>query len=134
MRVTTNLNQKDDYHCAKDLNAHNIAIAAALGKEVVTGAFDMQQLYAARQYGFIELMKRSYERGLDVGWSKRHDDGELCFGGEWGICWITSKSGKQARYHYPLQAFGTVDKLEHTLGKAWNGKEETIATLYELAE
>lgn len=131
MRVTTLLNQADDYHSAEELNNHNTAIAGALGVKTEAGGYLLDELYTSRITGFIELMMKASESGLETGWSKKHDDGEPCFGGGWIISWITAPSGKQARYHMedtrnlPLE-------LEREVGSPWNGQEETLDALKEL--
>ncbi len=131
MVVTTNLSQRDGYHTAPELNKHNAAIAAALGVKAQEGAYSMSELYESRITGFIELMNQATQKGLKAGWSKRHDDGELCFHGGWVITWIIAPSGKQARYHMedtrPLPP-----ELEVELGLTWNGEDETLEALKEL--
>lgn len=130
MRVTTVL-QEDDYHTAAEVNAAVKAIAAALGVKTVKGSFTLTDVYDSRAKGFIALMEKAHQAGLEVGWSKKHDDGELCFGGGWVISWIVAHSGKQARYHME-DTRNLPPELEREIGSPWNGEEETLDALKEL--
>ena len=100
--------------------------------DVSDGFHTFGELYEHRINNFLALIHLAHLAGMDCGWSRRHDDGELCFGGGWVIAWITTPSGLQARYHMednrPLPA-----ELEQRLGSPWNGREETIDALAELA-
>ena len=99
--------------------------------EISDGYHTFNELYDHRIMLFLALMKAASDAGLECGWSRRHDDGELCFGGGWVIGWITTPAGLQARYHMedsrPLPP-----SLERPLGSPWNGQEETLTALAEL--
>ena len=100
--------------------------------DISDGYHTFGELYDHRILNFIALMNIADKQGLKCGWSDRHDDGELCFGGGWVIAWIVAPSGKQARYHMeanrPLPT-----RLKKDVGLKWNGNEETLETLQELA-
>jgi len=97
-------------------------------QQMSDGYHTFAELYDHRIMLFLALMRMAADAGMDCGWSRKHDDGELCFGGGWVIGWITVPSGKQARYHMedtrPLPP-----ALEKETGSPWNGKEETIEAL-----
>ena len=59
-----------------------------LGTEISEGYHTFSELYDHRIMLFLALMKAASDAGLECGWSRRHDDGELCFGGGWVIGWI----------------------------------------------
>lgn len=97
--------------------------------DVSDGFHTFNELYEHRHHLFLLVLDAARNRGLDCGWSKRHSDGELCFGGGWNIAWIVDyESGKEARYHLPDTI--SLDKsLEKEYGRPWNGKNETIEAL-----
>ena len=96
------------------------------------GYHTFKELYDHRIMLFLALMRMAADAGLECGWSRKHSDGELCFGGGWVIGWVAMPNGKQARYHMedtrPLPPM-----LEKPLGLPWNGKEETLDALLSLA-
>lgn len=96
------------------------------------GYHTFAELYDHRIMLFLALMRMAADAGLECGWSRKHDDGELCFGGGWVIGWVTLPNGKQVRYHMedtrPLPPM-----LEKDLGSSWNGKEETLEALADLS-
>ena len=101
-------------------------------ENVSDGFHTFKELYDHRIMLFLALMQMSANAGLECGWSRRHSDGELCFGGGWVIGWITAPSGKQARYH--MEDFRPLMLgLEKNFGSPWNGKEETLDALSELS-
>ena len=94
------------------------------------GYHTFAELYDHRIMLFLALMRLAADAGMECGWSRKHSDGALCFGGDWVIGWVTLPSGKQVRYHMedtrPLPP-----DLEKEIGSQWNGKEETIEALSE---
>ena len=104
-----------------------------LGTEISEGYHTFSELYDHRIMLFLALMKAASDAGLECGWSRKHDDGELCFGGGWVIGWIVAPSGLEVRYHMedtrPLPP-----ALEHERGTPWNGVNETLPALDELAK
>jgi hypothetical protein len=97
--------------------------------DVSDGFHTFNELYEHRHHLFVLVLNAANYRGLECGWSNRHSDGELCFGGGWNIAWIVDpNSGKEARYHLPVTI--ELDKsLEKEIGRPWNGKSETIEAL-----
>ena len=100
--------------------------------DVSDGYHTFGELYNHRIHNFLAVMGMASASGLECGWSRKHDDGESCFGGGWVIAWVTAPSGLQARYHMedtrPLPP-----SLEREIGAPWNGQEETLEALAELA-
>jgi hypothetical protein len=101
-------------------------------QQMSDGFHTFAELYDHRIMLFLAMMNMANSAGLECGWSKRHDDGELCFGGGWVIGWITAQNGKQVRYHMedtrPLPPL-----LEKAIAPKWNGVEETLDALGFLA-
>lgn len=97
--------------------------------ELSDGYHTFNELYEHRILLFLALMKTSANDSLvkDYGWSKRHSDGELCFGGGWCIGWIVLENGLEIRYHFN-ESYVTPEilHLEHLFGREYSGKEETI--------
>ena len=116
----------------KPVLGQNIQIPEGIAIENISDGFHtFRELYNHRILLFLALMKSAEKEGLEVGWSKRHDDGELCFGGCWVIAWIVTASGKEIRYH--VEDWKPLPKsLEREIGREWNGKEETLEGLREL--
>lgn len=100
--------------------------------QVSDGYHTFGELYDHRISLFIALMSMASARGLDCGWSRNHSDGLPCFGGGWVIGWITTPSGRQARYHME-DSRPLLPGLERPVGSPWNGIEETLDALAELA-
>lgn len=71
----------------------------------------------------------------DISWkSKRHSDGEECFGGGWFIVGIDTPNGTYT-YHYELEYFSLFDCVELEVGKVWDGHtEEDVGRLLSLVE
>lgn len=101
-------------------------------EDVSDGYHTFKELYEHRYHLFAALLKVCVTKGLDTGWSTRHEDGELCFGGGWVIAWVVAPDGTEARYHLP-DTFPLPAELECPLGRPWNGKEETLDALITLA-
>ena len=94
---------------------------------------ETQELYKHRVCIFIALMNLAEKQDLKVGWSKKHSDGELCFGGGWIVAWIVAPSGLQARYHIkdnvPIPA-----RFEKKIATVWNEKDENLNALAEISK
>ena len=70
--------------------------------EISDGYHTFNSLYNQRLYLFAALVN-AYP---DKAWkTKRHDDGELCFGGGWFLVGITTPAGNYT-YHYELKHWG----------------------------
>ena len=89
------------------------------------------ELYEHRVKLMMVLMAVVHgQPGFDVGWSLRHEDGELCFGGGW-VAWILLPNGKQIRYHI-ADSVPLPKNLEKEVGAKWNKRDETLEGLKEL--
>lgn len=96
------------------------------------GYHTFDELYLHRHSLFLIVFTMAAKRGLECGWSNRHSDGELCFGGGWNIVWIVNHFTKtEVRYHLP-DSIELDIKLKKDLGRVWNGKTETLAALNDL--
>ena len=131
----------DEYHTASQVDDHVVALIKVLekhGHHVKKSRENnpndsgvMRRLYDSRVRLFIEILSLAAEAGMECGWSRKHSDGELCFGGSWVIGWVTLPNGKQVRYH--MEDTRTLPPmLEKETGSTWNGKEETLAALDDL--
>lgn len=106
---------------------------------VSDGYHTFDELYEHRIQLFLVLLAVAARRFLNIGWSKRHSDGELCFGGGWVLAWIELPSGLQIRYHikesYILEnkcLVGGLEYFEQEKAPVWNGVNETLDGLKEL--
>ena len=100
--------------------------------ELSDGYHTFNELYEHRINLFLALMKTSISNPAvkECGWSKRHSDGELCFGGGWCIGWIVLENDLEIRYHFNENYITPeILELEHPIGRKYNGKEETIEGL-----
>lgn len=105
---------------------------------VSDGYHTFDELYNHRVLLFLALMitldKFTDGRQLEeCGWSRRHSDGELCFGGGWCIGWIVLDNDKEIRYHF-AESYITkgIMHLEKEKGRPFNGKEETLEALSDI--
>lgn len=104
----------DGYHTFDELYAHRITLFIALCRAYI-GATGQP----------IEIRNGNIVAGKDskVWRSKRHSDGELCFGtGLEFVMGIGRKKGQQITYHLPIE-FWSVTEFAETLDKApeWDG-------------
>lgn len=95
------------------------------------GYHTFEELYDHRITLFIALCRSVFQRGAYGGvdrrylcWrSKKHSDGELCFGtGTQYVLGLGKEDGIQITYHIPIERWEETDFVE-TLGKApkWDG-------------
>lgn len=83
----------DGYHTFDELYDHRITLYISLCKQII------RQPYQSARY--------------KVWRSKRHSDGELCFGtGTQYIVGIGTKSGEQITYHVPIERWRETDFIE----------------------
>lgn len=116
----------------KPVLGKNIEIPPGIAVDNVSDGFHtFRELYAHRMLLFLALMRSAEKEGLQCGWSRRHSDGELCFGGGWVIAWIVTPKGKEIRYHIEDWLF-LPKNLEIETGREWNGIDESMEGLYEL--
>lgn len=117
----------------------DIALPEGVTPSMVSdGYHTFGELYEHRIRQFLMLMAVADHHGLEHGWSKRHSDSELCFGGGWVIAWITAPSGLQIRYHFKESFILENDNLdylrcfEREKGSVWNGINESLLAMKEL--
>lgn len=85
--------------------------------EFSDGFHTFNSLYRQRCVLFAALVN-SYPQ---ISWkSKRHNDGELCFGGGWFIVGIDTPEGSYT-YHYELKDWDMFRCRELERGKKWDG-------------
>lgn len=95
------------------------------------GFHTFNQLYYQRMMLFAVIVGQNKEQAWK---SRRHEDGELCFGGGWFIVGITTPLG-DFTYHYEDKYFGYFDCVELERGKHWDGHtEEDVYRLFSLYE
>lgn len=88
------------------------------------GFHTFNQLYYQRMMLFAALVKQNKDRAWK---SYRHEDGELCFGGEWFIVGIDTPEGSYT-YHYENKYWDKFDCQELPVGKHWDGHTEADVT------
>lgn len=77
--------------------------------------YDFRKLYNAALFN-----EWAYQDKFDVIKSKRHSDGEECFGGGWFIVMAKLPTG-QISNHYELKDWDLFDVPEHTISYVWDG-------------
>lgn len=93
-------------------------------EDVSDGFHTFRQLYYQRMMLFATIVKQNKDRAWK---SLRHEDGELCFGGEWFIVGIDTPEGSYT-YHYEANYFSLFDCKELERGKHWDGHTEKDVT------
>lgn len=92
--------------------------------EMSDGYHTFNGLYYQRMILFAALVK-AYK---DKAWkSRRHEDGELCFGGGWFIVGIDTPEGSYT-YHYDDTVWDFFDCEELPTAKHWDGHTEKDVT------
>ena len=92
--------------------------------ELSYGYHTFNGLYYQRMVLFATLVKTYKYRSWK---SRRHSDGELCFGGGWFIVGIDTPQGSYT-YHYEDKYFDLFDCVELPKGKEWDGHTEDDVT------
>ena len=92
--------------------------------ELSDGYHTFNGLYYQRMMLFAALVKTYKERAWK---SRRHSDGEPCFGGGWFIVGIDTPQGGFT-YHYEDKYFDLFDCIELPNGKEWDGHTEDDVT------
>lgn len=92
--------------------------------ELSDGFHTFNDLYYQRMMLFAALVKLNKERSWK---SKRHSDGELCFGGGWFVVGIDTPEGSYT-YHYEEKYYDMFDCKELPTGKEWDGHTEKDVT------
>jgi hypothetical protein len=80
--------------------------------------YEFRMLYNAAL--FNEWRGRESILGFNVHKSKRHSDGELCFGGDWFIV-VAYPNGKQISNHYELKYWDLFRIPERERADKWDG-------------
>lgn len=115
----------------KQLKLHNIVKIAGVNDigEVSDGYHTFNSLYRQRCVLFAALVK-AYK---DKAWkSRRHSDGELCFGGGWFIVGIETLEG-QYTYHYENKDWNLFECAEVETAPEWDGHtDEDVERLLTL--
>lgn len=115
----------------KQLKLHNIVKIAGVDDigEVSDGYHTFNSLYRQRCVLFAALVK-AYK---DKAWkSRRHSDGELCFGGGWFIVGIETPEG-QYTYHYEDNDWDLFECAEVETAPEWDGHtDEDVGRLLTL--
>lgn len=95
----------DGYHTFDELYEHRISLYIAL-------CYHMHDLYAIENPGKYQLWR-----------SKRHSDGELCFGtGTQYVVGIGTKEGQQITYHIPIERWSDTDFIKEVdYAPKWDG-------------
>ena len=85
--------------------------------EISDGYHTFNSLYHQRLILFAALVN-TYS---DISWkTKRHEDGEECFGGGWFLVGIDTPEGSYT-YHYKLEDWDLFKWKELCKGKHWDG-------------
>ena len=85
--------------------------------EVSDGYHTFNSLYRQRLILFAALVN-TYP---DISWkTKKHEDGEECFGGEWFLVGINTPEG-QYTYHYELKDWDLFKCVELEKAPKWDG-------------
>lgn len=92
--------------------------------ELSDGYHTFNGLYYQRMMLFAALVKTYKDRAWK---SRRHSDGEPCFGGGWFIVGIDTPQGGFT-YHYEDKYFDLFDCVELPNGKEWDGHTEDDVT------
>ena len=86
-------------------------------EDISDGYHTFRDLYYQRMVLFATIVKQNKE----LAWkSLRHEDGELCFGGDWFIVGIDTPEGSYT-YHYEMKFWFEFDCQELERGKHWDG-------------
>ena len=81
------------------------------------GYHTFNDLYLQRMYLFATIVNQNKQ----LAWkSLKHEDGELCFGGDWFIVGIDTPQGSYT-YHYETNYWSLFDCQELDVAKHWDG-------------
>lgn len=107
-------------------NKHNPEVVT---DDISDGFHTFGQLYFQRMILFATLVNLFPE----ISWkTKRHEDGEECFGGGWFLVTIDTPEGAYG-YHYRLEDWDKFNCMELYKAKHWDGyTEENVDRLFSL--
>lgn len=93
-------------------------------EDISDGYHTFRDLYYQRMVLFATIVKQNKE----LAWkSLRHEDGELCFDGDWFIVGIDTPEGSYT-YHYEMNFWSMFDCQELERGKHWDGHTDKDVT------
>ena len=99
--------------------------------EMSDGYHTFNGLYYQRMVLFAALVKAHKDKAWK---SRKHEDGEPCFGGGWFIVGIDTPDGSYT-YHYEEKDFDFFDCKELPVAKHWDGHtEENVTRLLSLPD
>ena len=91
--------------------------------EISDGYHTFNELYEFREalnaalFNFMAVLPDNPHR---VHKSRRHSDGEECFGGGWFVVYAYL-NGKQISFHYPMKDWNDFKIPEQPFGDTWDG-------------
>ena len=104
----------DNYNLMGQLDKINADIKSG---ELSDGYHTFNDLYCQRMFLFAIIVNQNKE----LAWkSLKHEDGELCFGGDWFIVGIDTPRGSYT-YHYETNYWSLFDCQELEVAKHWDG-------------
>lgn len=93
-------------------------------EDLSDGFHTFNDLYEQRMYLFATLVN-AYK---DKAWkSLKHEDGELCFGGDWFVVGIDTPEGSYT-YHYSMKYWDVFDCKVLSKAKHWDGHTDKDVT------
>ena len=97
-------------------------------ENISDGYHTFKDLYEFRKVYNACLFNEWYKQGkFEVHKSIRHNDGELCFGGDWFIVGIDTPDG-QYTYHYKDEYWDLFHIKEFETGREWDGHTDKDVT------
>lgn len=107
---------------------HRVLEATKPDENTSDGYHTFKELYQYRMLynaAFFSMAHFTEDSGLTIGWnihkSKRHHDGEECFGGGWFIVMATLPGQGQISNHYELKDWDKFDIPEREKADEWDG-------------
>lgn len=118
----------DNINNTINANKHNPEVNT---DDISDGYHTFGQLYFQRMMLFATIVNLFPE----LSWkSKRHEDGELCFGGGWFLVTIETPEGEYG-YHYEEKYWDYFNCAVLERGKHWDGyTEENVDRLLSLVK
>lgn len=101
----------DGFHTFKELYETRLALTALL--------FNLKEEYLQNKYGMGIISREDYDKFKPYK-SKKHSDGELCFGGGWFITGFLTELG-QVSFHYEMKDWDLFNIKEVEQAPEWDG-------------